>query len=246
MPKNILVIAYRGASAHAPENTVPAVLKAIELGADMVELDVQASSDGVPVCVSDVRLDRVAGDPRRVKKMKAGELGAVDVGARFSEEFKGTGIPALEEILKAAPKVPLMLRLRELPAGTEFEKALKAALEDEKGGRARPTVVEVPDSLAIKRCKDWKSVEWAFAADEKMEGWLLLDKSEKLGLGLLRVYRKQADTRLLRAAEGRSMEVFALTSDEEEDIKELADMGVGGIITGKPDEAKRVLKERKA
>ena len=73
-----LVIAHRGASAHAPENTVPAIAKAVEMKADAIELDVQATRDDVPVCFHDVKLDRITGSAKRVKKLTMDELAAVE------------------------------------------------------------------------------------------------------------------------------------------------------------------------
>jgi glycerophosphoryl diester phosphodiesterase len=232
-----LVIAHRGASAHAPENTVPAVAKAVEMNADAIELDVQATRDEVPVCFHDVRLDRITGSTKRVKKLTAAELAELDAGAWFGEEFKGTAIPTLEDALAAAGDKLVVLKLRELPKGGAFETALRGLLEK----RAGRTIVAVPDSEAIKRNKEWSNVEWAFLADEKMAGWLLIDKSEKMGLTTVRAHREHADAKFVHDAHAKGMKVFVFYADEKDDIQSVKDLGVDGILTNRPDRAGEIL-----
>lgn len=102
-----LIIAHRGASAQAPENTLAAFRMAIDDGADGVELDVRLSKDGVPVVVHDRGLKRLAGSSALVSMSTAAELASVDLGAYFNKthpkyarpEFVHTGVPLLADIL---------------------------------------------------------------------------------------------------------------------------------------------------
>jgi glycerophosphoryl diester phosphodiesterase len=86
-------IAHRGASAHAPENTLAAFRQAARLDADMVELDVQMSADGVPVILHDATLDRFPGHAGEVRRKRLAELKSVDVG-------QGERIPTLVEAIQ--------------------------------------------------------------------------------------------------------------------------------------------------
>ena len=103
-----LVIAHRGVSAHAPENTLAAFQMAIDVGADGVELDVRLSKDGVPIVVHDRNLVRLAGRSDSVANLTAGELSRVDVGSHFNavrprrarSEFVGAGVPTLAAVLE--------------------------------------------------------------------------------------------------------------------------------------------------
>ena len=103
-----LVIGHRGASAHAPENTLAAFRLAIESGANGVELDVRLSKDGVPVVVHDRDLKRLAGSSVQVASSAASELARVDLGTFFNDshprharpEFAGAGVPTLDEVLQ--------------------------------------------------------------------------------------------------------------------------------------------------
>jgi glycerophosphoryl diester phosphodiesterase len=85
-------IAHRGASAYEPENTLAAIEKAIELGADMIEIDVHLSSDGVPVIIHDYRLSRMTNGTGWVKRKSLAELKELTIHG-------GSTIPTLEEVI---------------------------------------------------------------------------------------------------------------------------------------------------
>src|SRR5687767_10794848 len=86
------VIAHRGASGYAPENTLPAFELAIVQGADALELDVRLTADGVPVVIHDPTLERTIGRPARVGDLTADQLLEADAGARFSPD-RGRSFP---------------------------------------------------------------------------------------------------------------------------------------------------------
>ena len=102
-----LIIAHRGASAHAPENTLAAFRMAMDAGADGVEFDVRLSKDGITVVVHDRNLKRVAGRTELIADLTAQQLARIDVGSHFNrthakrarEEFRGEGIPRLDHVL---------------------------------------------------------------------------------------------------------------------------------------------------
>ena len=104
-----LIIAHRGYSARAPENTLAAFEMAMADGADGVEFDVQLSKDGVPVVIHDFDLERVAGRAEKVAGLTAEELAAVNVGDRFysgkkKAEAKVCGVPTLRSVLDMLPQ----------------------------------------------------------------------------------------------------------------------------------------------
>lgn len=100
LPKPIL-LAHRGASKYAPENTLPAFELALEQGAHGVELDAKLSADGEVVVIHDATVDRTTGAHGRVSQMGLAELKALDAGALFEERFRGTRIPTLGEVFAA-------------------------------------------------------------------------------------------------------------------------------------------------
>ncbi|HHW48137.1 MAG TPA: glycerophosphodiester phosphodiesterase, partial [Clostridiaceae bacterium] len=95
-----VVIAHRGAPKHAPENTIAAFRKALELGAEGIELDVHLSADGHLVVIHDEKVDRTSDGKGLVKEKTLEELKALDFGSWFSKEFKGETIPTLDEVLE--------------------------------------------------------------------------------------------------------------------------------------------------
>ncbi|MBM7551495.1 glycerophosphodiester phosphodiesterase [Thalassobacillus pellis] len=99
--KQVLNIAHRGASGYAPENTMAAFDKAVEMKADMFELDVQMSKDGKLVVIHDTTVDRTTDGTGNVRDLTYEELKKLDAGSWFNEEFAGEKIPTLGEVLDA-------------------------------------------------------------------------------------------------------------------------------------------------
>ena len=99
-----VIFAHRGASAHAPENTLAAFEMALAKNADGIELDVKLSADGHVVVFHDTTTDRTTGEPGRVKDLSLSDLRALDSGSFFSEKFKNEKIPTLEEVFESVGK----------------------------------------------------------------------------------------------------------------------------------------------
>lgn len=99
-----IVFAHRGASAHAPENTVAAFELALAQNADAIELDVKLSADGRTVVIHDQTVDRTTGSHGRVKDLTFAQLRSLDAGSFFAENFRGEKIPSLEEVFEAVGK----------------------------------------------------------------------------------------------------------------------------------------------
>lgn len=95
----VTVIAHRGASAHFPENTLAAFQGAIDMGADMVELDVQLSADGEVVVFHDDTLSRCTQGRGRLADYRLAQLKKLDAGSWFAKAFSGETIPTLDEVL---------------------------------------------------------------------------------------------------------------------------------------------------
>jgi len=100
--KRPLVIAHRGNSVSAPENTLAAIREAIDLGSDCVEVDVRCTKDGVPVLHHDPAVGRTAGGKGNVADLTLAEIRTLDAGAWKGEHYRGERIPSLEEALLEA------------------------------------------------------------------------------------------------------------------------------------------------
>ena len=99
-----IIFAHRGASAHAPENTLAAFELALTQGADGIELDVKLSADGHVVVIHDATVDRTTGGRGRVKELSLADLRTLNAGSFFSSSFSVEKIPTLEEVFEALGK----------------------------------------------------------------------------------------------------------------------------------------------
>ncbi len=105
------VIAHRGASGSCPENTLPAFRRAVELGAHMIELDVQLTRDRHPVVIHDATLARTTSGRGAVRRRTLAEIAALDAGSWFAPEFAGARVPTLAEVLTAI-LIPVNVELK--------------------------------------------------------------------------------------------------------------------------------------
>ena len=99
---DVAVTAHRGASMHAPENSMAAFRAALDAGATYTELDVQRTRDGRIVVLHDGDLMRVGGDPRKLGELTSEELRTIDIGSKYDEKFAGEVAPLLEDVIELA------------------------------------------------------------------------------------------------------------------------------------------------
>jgi glycerophosphoryl diester phosphodiesterase len=98
------IFAHRGASAHAPENTLAAFELALAQNTDGIELDTKLSADGHVVVIHDRTVDRTTGVRGKVKDLSLANLRALDAGSSFADIFQNEKIPTLEEVFEALGK----------------------------------------------------------------------------------------------------------------------------------------------
>jgi glycerophosphoryl diester phosphodiesterase len=97
-----MAISHRGEHLHHPENTLPAFQRAIEAGADFIEVDVQTTKDGKLVLMHDSQVDRTTAAKGYIRDMTFDQIRALDPGAKYSPEFTGTKVPTFDEALDLA------------------------------------------------------------------------------------------------------------------------------------------------
>ena len=111
-----LIVAHRGASAHAPENTIPSFELAVRQGADAIELDVHLSADGQVAVIHDETLERTTTGSGSVASLTMDQIRSLDAGARFGDgSFAGQGlrVPTLPEVLDWLPQgVGLVIEIK--------------------------------------------------------------------------------------------------------------------------------------
>ena len=150
------VIAHRGASAHAPENTLPAFELAVRQGADAFELDVRLTRDGAPVVFHDASLERTTHLTGLVRARTLAELRMTDAGHWFTADAgrtmpfrdQGVKIPTLAEVLWAFPAMPVLIEVKE----PDVQHAVHRVLVDE--GACERCVVASEDEAALTVFRD--------------------------------------------------------------------------------------------
>jgi glycerophosphoryl diester phosphodiesterase len=128
---NFLNIAHRGASGHAPENTMAAFDKAVEMKADYFELDVQMTKDGHLVVIHDTTVDRTTNGTGNVKDYTLKEIRQLDAGSWFGPEYQGERIPTLDEVLdKYQGKIGILIELKKPSLYPGIEKKVAQELKE--------------------------------------------------------------------------------------------------------------------
>lgn len=226
---SIEVIAHRGASAHAPENTLSSFALALRLGADCIELDVRATSDGVPVVLHDPTLERTAGLCRAIAEITAAELAALPASRRP---------PTLDEVLDTfGTRTDYLVEVKSI--GVETEEVLLAAFARRRL-RAHVTVQSF-DHLLLRRLRRRDGslpLAALFRPGADVAGTLDLVAPFVSGIGPCAA---DVDSRLVDAAHRRGLFVRTWTVNETDAMEDLVAAGVDGIITDRPERARAVV-----
>lgn len=125
-----LAVAHRGHSIAFPENTLEAYRKAIELGAEMIECDVNITRDGQLVMIHDSTLDRTTTGSGRVSGVTWDEIQGLDAGRKFNLEFAGARIPSTEETLLLYKEAGILSCLEVKGANTDESERIALGIVD--------------------------------------------------------------------------------------------------------------------
>lgn len=228
------IIAHRGASFQAPENTLASVKLGYALGADAVEVDVHLSKDKRIMVIHDGSTKRTAGgESYSIKDTRADELRKLDVGSWKGEQYKGEKIPYLEEVLAVVPEQRTLFI--EVKSGPEILPYLKEQME--KSG--------IPDQLVVISFNK----EVVIQAKEMMPAipvfWLLhnyntypleeaLKTAQENKLDGLDVHFALITPSFMQKMEQADLQVYAYTVNEPEEARRLQQLNVKGITTDRP------------
>jgi glycerophosphoryl diester phosphodiesterase len=255
-----LVIAHRGASAQAPENTLAAIDRAARLGFRWVENDVQRTKDGQLVVIHDDSLTRTTDveevfpdrAPWKVKDFTAAEIARLDAGSWFSPRYTGARVPTLKQYMNRVShnhqKLVLEIKNPALYPGIEQE-TLKVLSNEGWLGPAR-----VRSKLVIQSF-DADSIRTVHALRPDIKTGFLGTPS----VAELPAYAQFADQinsshttislgyvaaiHALEGPHGKPLEISTWTVDTPEDTRRVAGFGVDGVITNKPDVVREALGE---
>jgi glycerophosphoryl diester phosphodiesterase len=251
------VIAHRGGSGLAPENTLAAFRRSLAAGADVLEMDVRTTADGHLVVLHDATVDRTTDGRGAVKEMTLAELKTLDAGYHWTADqgrsfpFRGRGItvPTLSEVLAAFAETPLVTEIKE--KRTEVGQAVCDLLR-QHGRIARVLVASVHADVLEHFRQICPGVATSAGPSEALWFYLL----SRAGLVSLYSPVMQAlqvpvtfkglavvSRRFVAAVHARNLTVAVWTVNAEETMRRLITAGVDGIMTDYPDRLADIIEE---
>lgn len=243
-----LNLAHRGASRHAPQNTLAAFIRAAELGADGVELDVHLSADGVPVVIHDFNLEATTNGTGAVRSKTLAQLKELDAGSKFDPAFAGEQIPTLAEVFEAIGQ-RLLINI-ELKSASLRDNSLTQAVAAvvKKYGMEKRVIFSSFNPLAlcsIKQLMPHVPAGLLYAPDMPIylrRAWLApLCPHEAR-----HPHHSLLTPHSVRALRARGYYINTWTADEPDELRRLIALDVDAIITNRPDVLKQVLDEVRA
>ncbi len=224
-----LKIAHRGASAYEPENTLRAFRKAIELGADMIEVDVRLSRDGHPVLMHDATVDRTTDGTGYVRDKTLAELKGLDAG-------HGERIPTLQEAMELVQgRCGLYIELKEREAARPVVDAIHAngfkgvivgSSDPDSIGEVKRLDPEIPTSMLVRETdRDFIKPALAVGANYVHLCW---EKKSPTPHKLL-------TPELLSSLRSHGLGIIVWHEERPEEIREIKKLDVDGICSDKPD-----------
>lgn len=254
----LLNIAHRGGRGLSPEHTIFAYKKALQVGADVLELDVHSTKDGEIVVIHDQTVDRTTDGKGLVKELTLSEIKGLDAGYRFTIKrdnkedypFRGKGliIPTLKEVFSEFPNQRINIEIKQFEP--QIEDALFGIIKEMN--MAENVLVVSENSKAIKRfrkiCKGFIATGASVSEVRRFVIFMRLKMSA--------LYIPSADAfqipeyhgnyhllteEFIEKAHKRNIKIHVWTVNENKDMERLIKLGVDGIITDYPDLLNKVI-----
>ena len=254
-PRRPLVVAHRGGAGLWPENTMYAFTRAVELGVDVLEVDLHSTADGVLVIIHDSTVDRTTNGRGRVNDMSLAQLKALDAGYRWSPEdggifpFRGRGltVPTLEEAFAAFPKMrfnidikqdqPSLVRpfCRLIRESGMTQNLMVASFKPEVLDQFRKECIGVATSASETEVRAFLALKTTRPEATHSPVARALQVPEYAG------GRRVLTREFVETAHRHQLEVHAWTINDEAAMRRVFELGVDGIITDYPDRLMRLL-----
>lgn len=234
------VIAHRGFSGAAPENTLAALRAAIEVGADMAELDVGLTSDGEVVLLHDETLDRTTDGRGRLSATPLDEVRKLDAGSWFSSEFTGEKVPLLDEALALVRgKILLNIEIK----GEAVTDQVEGGIADKVLELVRK--LDMLDQIVISSFEP-RALKHARRLEPRVKTASLYNRKIHRGMSPIEVMRdadsngfnvsaRRLKKKVIRECRRYERPLTVYTVDDEKAMRRLIAKGVHGIFTNRPD-----------
>lgn len=219
---------------------MPAFQKAIEMKADMIELDVTLSRDKIPMVIHDSKLQRTTNGSGLVQNFLERELRELDAGQWFSPVYRGTVLPRLEDVLKwASGKILINIEIKKEAVKKDPNNGVVQLIHEllKESGMTGQVVISSFSRIAVKR--SWEispAIPTAYLMDPYTLGtvkeYRLMKKINATGLNMK---PHQMRKRLMSLANKNGSPVWVYTVDDEKEMVRVIKKGASGIFTNKPD-----------
>lgn len=238
------IIAHRGFSSIAPENTLIAFQKAIECEADFFELDVHKTKNDSIVVIHDSSVDRTNSNDAigKIAEMNYSDLAILTVGypMKFGDKYKNEKIPTLREALELAKgKIKVCIEIKVYGAEKEILKIV-----NDLGVKDDVIIFSFYYPVLAKIRQLDKNIPILFLinkADKMTIDYVKIIESNAIGVG----YGTTVTEEYLNFAHKNGIEVWKWTVNEEDEMQQLIDLGLDGLITNFPDKALKKIKDNK-
>jgi len=239
--RNPWIIAHRGASGHAPENTLVAFQRAVELGAGFIETDLHLTRDARFVAIHDPTLERTTNGQGPVKDRTLAELRQLDAGMWFDRQFMGTQIPTLDEVLKFARQNDVIFYLEiKYDGAWGMHHSLVAALQNSENAARTIALSFDPQTLRALRQID-PGVMMGLLVDRG--GPDLVKTAIDAGARQLCLRWDLVNRELVDRAHRADLHVVTWTVNDAGEMRSLIETGVDGIMTDLPDRLRAVVED---
>ena len=239
--RNPWIIAHRGASGHAPENTLVAFQRAVELGAGFIETDLHLTRDARFVAIHDPTLERTTNGHGPVKDRTLADLRQLDAGMWFDRQFMGAQIPTLEEVLKFARQNDVIFYLEiKYDGAWGMHHSLVAALQNSENAAHTIAISFDPETLRALRQID-PGVMMGLLVDRG--GPDLVKTAVDAGARQLCLRWDLVNPEIVERAHRADLQVVTWTVNDAGEMRNLIEAGVDGIMTDLPDRLRAVVED---
>lgn len=251
--QDLIITAHRGASAAAPENTLAAIQAALKIGVDRIEVDVATTKDGTVVCLHDKDIDRTCQQSGDIREFTMDDLKTIRANVGFENAFPLEGIPTLNSVFETIDGACELVI--EIKSGNDhyprIEKKVAKLIEDHDAY-----------SWAVVHSFNDKVLDLLPTLDQNVRlqklfvfrwSWIGLMQDMDTHFGRIEdypnveafgVYRKFVSQDLIDDIHELGKQIHVWTVDDEDEIIELIEMGVDGIISNRPDLVKMTINRK--
>jgi glycerophosphoryl diester phosphodiesterase len=232
-------VAHRGASAYAPENTISAFDKAVEMKADYIEIDVQRSKDGELVLIHDTSVDRTTDGTGKVGDLTFEQLRNLDAGSWKGEQFTGEKIPTFDEILdRYHGKIGILIELKAPELYPGIEESIAEELKERNLDKPQneKIIIQSFNFESMKKMNDLlPKVPIGVLTSSKSHTTPQALQEFSTYADYFNPSYRIVDEELVNQVHSLGMKIGSWTVRSQEAADFLLDMGVDAIITDYPD-----------